>query len=152
MSDQDELSDYDGIEEEDDYTESESDEEEDEVETRLDFETVKGLTKVPLRITMIQVPDDERQTRPVMTIFELAYATGAMATHIEETGMSLIPEATKLAPLDSALKHIIEKKAWFKIKRVINESIEGQQTVEIWDINDMSLPPELFASLDRLKI
>jgi DNA-directed RNA polymerase subunit K/omega len=148
MSDDDELSEFDGNEDSDDYSESESDEE-DELDTRLDFETIKGVSKVPLRIEMIQVPDHKRETRPVLTIYELAYAVGAMATHIEDTGMSLLPEATKLPPLESALKHITEKKAWVKVKRVIDESAEGKQIVEIWDINDMSLPQELFASLDR---
>lgn len=87
------------------------------------------------------VPDNERETSQIMTLEEMTEAIGIRATEIEN-GAPVFTDVTGLScPIAMARKEILDGKSPYKVVREVGMR-KGGKEVEIWKINEMTLPIE----------
>lgn len=87
------------------------------------------------------VPDSDRETSQIMTLEEMTEAVGIRATEIEN-GAPVFTDVTGLScPIAMARKEILDGKSPYKVVREVGLR-KGGKEVEIWKINEMTLPIE----------
>lgn len=89
--------------------------------------------------TVYIVPDNERTTSQIMTLEEMTEAVGIRATEIENGARCFTDVTGYTCPIEMAKKEILDGKSPYKLMREMSTK-KGSKTVEIWKINDMTLP------------
>jgi len=89
--------------------------------------------------TVYIVPDNERTTSQIMTLEEMTEAVGIRATEIENGARCFTDVTGYTCPIEMAKKEILDGKSPYKLIREMSQK-KGSKTVEIWKINDMTLP------------
>jgi DNA-directed RNA polymerase subunit K/omega len=89
--------------------------------------------------TLFIVPDNERTTSQIMTLEEYTEAVGIRATEIENGTPVFTDVSGMICPIEMAKKEILDGKSPYKLIREMSAK-KGSKTVEIWKINDMTLP------------
>lgn len=89
--------------------------------------------------TLFIVPDNERTTSQIMTLEEYTEAVGIRATEIENGTPVFTDVSGMTCPIEMAKKEILDGKSPYKLIREMSAK-KGSKTVEIWKINDMTLP------------
>lgn len=89
--------------------------------------------------TLFIVPDNDRTTSQIMTLEEYTEAVGIRATEIENGTPVFTDVSGMTCPIEMAKKEILDGKSPYKLIREMSAK-KGSKTVEIWKINDMTLP------------
>lgn len=106
-----------------------------------DVTLTEDLLDIDYYRTTIIVPDEERITSDIMTMFELSEIIGLRSQQIamKETVFTNVDNLTNTR--DMAIKELIDRKCPLSIVRIVKKGIK--QMKEIWACNDMGFPIDL---------
>ena len=106
-----------------------------------DVVLTEDLLDIDYYRTVVIVPDEERITSDIMTMFELSEIIGLRAQQIamKETVFTNVDNLTNTR--DMAIKELIDRKCPLSIVRIVKKGIK--QMKEIWACNDMGFPIDL---------
>jgi hypothetical protein len=140
---------------EDDFDEEDIEEEEENIEFGSDeIEDYRDLESKSIKFanqtldidltdehhcTLYVVPDNDRTTSQIMTLEEMTEAVGIRITEIENGAPCFTDVTGYTCPIEMAKKELLDGKSPYKLIREMSNK-KGSKVVEIWKINEMTLP------------
>jgi DNA-directed RNA polymerase subunit K/omega len=140
MSDTDDIIDPTDAKEVTDDQDSEVEEVEEDSEDGEDDDILdeRGVSHGEQYIVKHQVPKDERKTSSTMTIAEFARVVAQRATEIDNKSPIYVDRGDLVDAEAIARKEVYERQCPVNIIRDV-----GRNRFEEWEVNEMSLPPEV---------
>lgn len=102
----------------------------------------KTNEQTPVIVQTLFVPQEERRTKSIMTLYEFCSVLSIRAQQISNNSPIFVDIGNLTNVNEIAMKEIKEKKCPLCVQRVLKHYPNGNKLAEIWEVNEMAIPDE----------